>query len=568
MLCGRDDGSGTSDDSDSDSESSKRPILHQGGAPPVPESFFAAPESTARGGGTAAFFRVRYTGPPGPPAEKYGKSEDYWIAKDLAHAVDELSFYEEVSLLGPEYRLLHRFAMDYGGILRARCMVGERLEPKPRELLLLKNLREGLATCRMLDIKIGSKTAVAGWQGKSRSAARRNEVVDRMTNSSKQGFRLEGFDNPGEGLRTQQEGEPGGCPCMRLGKKGRRFTLQRLKAPEFLRHWVDFADLSEQAEAEGESVLTPTEYSEYVLFDMIRQLAALCVDAREMPVPQMWIGSSVALVCDGGALPGRQRALQALAPGSPERAARLSVFDWGRSELNTAERHAALPERERGMREEFWSIWLRGCLRLLFDAVVLYRNTFGASLTPECLVQFRVFDHDTHDANDLIGTATLPLAPTDGPVTLELEHHSCHLCRRPAEIDVEVSAVPLPSAGSRLSQMWRVTVVSVSNLPHMDLFSLTDPIVEVKVINTGSALTPLAYTPVVYNDNDAEFGAHLGFGQARPDVLDALLGEVGAAFGEPVGAPLFPKCRGQKATAAFNDFLAGVGRFAGLAVRD
>ena len=74
-----------------------------------------------------------------------------------------------------------------------------------------------------------------------------------------------------------------------------------------------------------------------------------------------------------------------------------------------------------------------------FDAVVLYRNMFGASLTPECLVQFKVFDYDTHDPNDLIGIATLPLAPTDGPVTLELEHHNCHLCKRPAEIDVERS---------------------------------------------------------------------------------------------------------------------------------
>ena len=55
---------------------------------------------------------------------------------------------------------------------------------------------------RVIDVKIGHKTAQAGWAGKSRSSALRNSAIDGMTNTHAEGFRLEGFDNPPPALTS------------------------------------------------------------------------------------------------------------------------------------------------------------------------------------------------------------------------------------------------------------------------------------------------------------------------------------------------------------------------------
>jgi len=48
----------------------------------------------------------------------------------------------------------------------------------------------------MLDIKLGEATAAVGWCGKSRMSTFSNRVVDTLTNSTLEGYRLEGIDNP------------------------------------------------------------------------------------------------------------------------------------------------------------------------------------------------------------------------------------------------------------------------------------------------------------------------------------------------------------------------------------
>jgi len=91
----------------------------------------------------------------------------------------------------------------------------------------------------------------------------------------------------------------------------------------------------------SEEKLSPIEYSECVLYDAVRQVASLCVDAMHVPVPQMWIGSSLAVACEADKVPTRQRAMQLLsaspatttAAPSPCGLARVKIFDWGRSEL-------------------------------------------------------------------------------------------------------------------------------------------------------------------------------------------------------------------------------------------
>ena len=68
---------------------------------------------------------------------------------------------------------------SYGGIVKAPCSKGDTAEvefegggddpdAEDRDILLLANARDLYECPRLLDIKIGEVTAVAGWQGKVR----------------------------------------------------------------------------------------------------------------------------------------------------------------------------------------------------------------------------------------------------------------------------------------------------------------------------------------------------------------------------------------------------------------
>lgn len=62
------------------------------------------------------------------------------------------------------------------------------------DLLVIRNLHDGLQKLRLMDVKVGQVTAQAGWHGKSRLHALKQAVLDGHTNSQAEGFRLEGLD--------------------------------------------------------------------------------------------------------------------------------------------------------------------------------------------------------------------------------------------------------------------------------------------------------------------------------------------------------------------------------------
>jgi len=74
--------------------------------------------------------------------------------------------------------------------------------PGEKELLIMQNLFDGNKKLRLLDIKIGQYTADANWRGKSSFAAYRQGILDGKTNSTKEGYRMEGFDGPPPELAT------------------------------------------------------------------------------------------------------------------------------------------------------------------------------------------------------------------------------------------------------------------------------------------------------------------------------------------------------------------------------
>merc|ERR1719197_51232 len=86
------------------------------------------------------------------------------------------------------------FCFEYKGVLNS-AIADAKPGSANKDLLVMRNMFDGAKKLRLLDIKIGQKTADAGWQGKSRTAAMRQKVIDGLTNSAAEGFRLEGFDN-------------------------------------------------------------------------------------------------------------------------------------------------------------------------------------------------------------------------------------------------------------------------------------------------------------------------------------------------------------------------------------
>ena len=217
-----------------------------------------------------------------------------------------------------------------------------------RLLLLLENLRQGFEHMRLLDVKLGAETSVACWKGKSRLNAWKNACVDQRTNSAVEGFRLEGIELPPRSLekRISEVLQSKSLTTTKYisPKVIRRFTLQRLRAVDFLESWLDVSHLGLGAEPHAQKAALGA-------FEQMRLLlSAVCA----LDVPQQWIGSSVALAMEVGSF-----AVQ------PHVA--VKVFDWGRAELNTASVFNALPLEERESRTRFWKQYLQSLARMYWE---------------------------------------------------------------------------------------------------------------------------------------------------------------------------------------------------------
>ena len=217
-----------------------------------------------------------------------------------------------------------------------------------RLLLLLENLRQGFEHMRLLDVKLGAETSVACWKGKSRLNAWKNACVDQRTNSAVEGFRLEGIELPPRSLekRISEVLQSKSLTTTKYisPKVIRRFTLQRLRAVDFLESWLDVSHLGLGAEP----------HAQKAALGAFEQMRLLLSAVFALDVPQQWIGSSVALAMEVGSF-----AIQ------PHVA--VKVFDWGRAELNTASVFNSLPLEERESRTRFWKQYLQSLARMYWE---------------------------------------------------------------------------------------------------------------------------------------------------------------------------------------------------------
>uniref|UniRef100_A0A7S2A4M6 C2 domain-containing protein n=1 Tax=Trieres chinensis TaxID=1514140 RepID=A0A7S2A4M6_TRICV len=439
-------------------------------------------------GGTAPFFALQLRDPPP------GKSADRYIGKDLSHATDEFDFYEKIlrlrqaaeddreSWVGPNRALLPllEYAFEYAGVLTAQEATDESdggaNEEKTIDLLVMGNLRSGKQKLRMLDLKMGHLTAQGGWQGKTHIRAARQNVMDAATNSTTEGFRLEGFDGMPDAIKSRLETADvlklmGEKPSPEMMKKVARKAMQVMKGDSILSHFTDVhldgydnIDISEI----GTERYTPTELAEIVLHQTTKQLLGLAVACHGAPFPQKWIGSSIALGYDAGTLPRRSP--------SSEEALRASVlchvFDWGRSELNTHETYDAMTEVEKEDRKKFWGYYCSGVDRLALCSARAYWNRFG-NTGGWSTVTFQVKDYDSISADDFMGEATVAVSPTKTGQCLLKGGLLGKASMGTLSYSIEWHDAP---DESRLKGWWRVHVGQGTGLPIKDhLTKSSDP---------------------------------------------------------------------------------------------
>merc|ERR1712226_1168122 len=107
---------------------------------------------------------------------------------------------------------------------------------------------------------------------------------------------------------------------------------------EMITHFLDVHQEPEDPGSEALSgVYSPMEVAEIAQHEICKQMVSLSIACRHVTVPQKWVGSSIALAFDCGQLPSRR-----LPEAELRKEVRVHIFDWGRSELNTPEKHADL----------------------------------------------------------------------------------------------------------------------------------------------------------------------------------------------------------------------------------
>lgn len=315
----------------------------------VPSEFFEEPcQPVCTSGGTAAFYHVRYrTG-----QEPEGKTAEHYIGKDLSHASDEIEFYDNLRACIDQdirYANLAEMCMDCPGVSKLICRNPKDNTMQVRFLLLLENLWNGYDKMRLVDVKMGAETSVACWKGKSRLHAWKNARVDQRTNSLVEGYRLEGMECPPRALQDRIESvNDGSTNRMRSkiisGKAAKRFLLQRLRAHEFLAAWCDVSSLGAGSE----------HHAHGAIWSAMLQVGKLLRVCADLPVPQQWIGSSIAMGLEVGSSQKKPRV-------------NVKVFDWGRAELISVSQFESLAVEQKKERWKFWRQYIRSVCRFYWE---------------------------------------------------------------------------------------------------------------------------------------------------------------------------------------------------------
>jgi len=417
-------------------------------------------------GGSAAFYQLELKS----PEEMNKKSSSHFIGKNLARAADEVSFYESIRLLQKSDKIednylkeIFKFAFEYAGVVTA-SEDKKKIDENSLQLLVMRNLHDGRERTRLLDIKIGYETAAVGWKGKSFSHAVRQKVFDKFTNSRAEGFRLEGFDGCPKSLSSREEI----FICADL-KKARKLMYQGMNGSSIFTFFLDLRD-NNIAKNNDLNCYSMSELAEVVMHEVVERLLRLKTACNNVHTPQKWIGSSIGIGFDCEMTPKKRS-------NAVEKDIRdgviTSIFDFGRSELNSAMSYIEMTPKEKEERRRTWNDYLECIDSLTGCAVQTYQNRFKTSQWKT--LNFNVYDYDHLDSDDFLGSVKTSLKETT-------------LKGRQLKKKVFPSGKLFYSIGwqeyppsSRLAGSWIIYIEKATSLPRADIGSLSDPYVVISV---------------------------------------------------------------------------------------
>jgi hypothetical protein len=123
----------------------------------------------------------------------------------------------------------------------------------------------------------------------------------------------------------------------------------------------------------------PIEVAEIVPHELMSQLIGLSTACQKVKIPHKWIGSWIAVAYDAGFFPDRSLEDDHNQEADIRSKVICNFFDWGRSELLTADTYQSLSPEDKADRDRFWDLYKEGVDRLSYNATRFYYHQFTAS---------------------------------------------------------------------------------------------------------------------------------------------------------------------------------------------
>jgi len=319
-------------------------------------------------GGTAAFYKLELNL---ETIQTPGILPDAFIGKDLAHASDEIEFYEKLHEISQDSTKWKEFMTDFcffhAGVVELPITIATKSAAtlsNERTILVLENMKSGMHSFRLLDIKMGYTTGVSGWKGKSSLHAWKNKKIDDNSNSRYEGSRLEGVVGAGHMFDSYVEAAMQGDSFKSLLGEDRlkKFIMQNMS-------WSQIFPLIFDIRINDEMPFPHAErYMHRCLLDLYQKMCKFVAILYESSPQQQWIGSSIAIAFDAKPI------------AQTENRTVLKAFDWGRSAIETKEDYLNLSTSQKKERDRYWQEYFKGALNLSWE---LGRYAYNRATSPK-----------------------------------------------------------------------------------------------------------------------------------------------------------------------------------------
>eukprot|EP00931_Biecheleriopsis_adriatica_P106354 TRINITY_DN80816_c0_g1_i1.p1 TRINITY_DN80816_c0_g1~~TRINITY_DN80816_c0_g1_i1.p1 ORF type:complete len:651 (+),score=139.94 TRINITY_DN80816_c0_g1_i1:73-2025(+) len=433
-----------------------------------------------------------------------------WLGKDVNHCYNEMDFYNEVlhlrrlqqqdpplqpmpaegsgqgavsssMLKGAPWRIFD-FMVSYHGLARS-CVCSWQADGKERQrtadLLVFRSPFEGLARPRMLNLELGPRSLAL-------QARPDNEVLSGVL-AYQEGIFVDGFLTPPKSLPC--EGPTldlrGWSWGDNIQTRAKRLPLQSLHVSQAITALVDLrAAIAEErlwpgveaapsnSKATGrqgkaavdsflQHFLSAAEYSELALLALVHELTKLLRACEEVPVPQKWAQSSLALLVEAGVAPPRTGPIHPATWVASR--AKVQIFGWSKSRLSLP---SSISDDDRQDNELPWKIYQCHVGRVLWETTRLYFHSYCAQEWTE--LRICIYEASLKGGHVLLGSSHLKLqkpAISTSSLPLHLGDEAVQdALGEASQVVLSATYLPCPEP-SNFHGLWQVRIERGQNIP-------------------------------------------------------------------------------------------------------